>query len=120
MSPNETERLRHMRDAASTAVSFAAGKSREDLSSDLMLQFALVRALEIVGEAAARLTEETRSSHPEIPWANIVGMRNRLVHGYFDVDLKVLWRTVTDYLPPLLVALDAMIPPKPPPSAPTP
>ena len=108
-----------MRDAASTALLFAAGRSREDLESDLMLQFALIRALEIVGEAANRLTEETRSTHPEIPWANIVGMRNRLVHGYFDVDLKILWRTVSEFLPPLLVALDALIPSTPPPSAPT-
>lgn len=83
-----------------------------------MLQFALIRALEIVGEAASGLTAETRSTHPEIPWVSIVGMRNRLIHGYFDVDLAILWRAVTDHLPPLLVGLQAMIPP-PPPAAPT-
>jgi uncharacterized protein with HEPN domain len=105
-----------MRDAASAALSFSAGKTREDLESGMMFQFALVRALEIVGEAAARVAEESRAAHPEIPWANIVGMRNRLIHGYFDVDLNILWRTVTDHLPPLIVALDALIPSAPPPA----
>ncbi|GAC1475186.1 MAG: DUF86 domain-containing protein [Isosphaeraceae bacterium] len=100
-----------MRDAASIAVRFAAGKSREDLESDLMLQFALVRALEIIGEAAARLTEENRAAHPEIPWINIIGMRNRLAHGYFDVDLDIVWRTVSVSLPRLIDNLDTLIPP---------
>ena len=65
----------------------------EGLGSDLMLQFALVRAPEIVGEAASGVSEEARTAHPEISWANIVGMRNRPVHGYFDVDLNILCRT---------------------------
>jgi uncharacterized protein with HEPN domain len=100
-----------MREAASAALAFTAAKDRASLDADLQLQFALVRALEIIREAAARLTEETRAAHPEIPWVNIVGMRNRLVHGYFDVDLDIVWRTVSEYLPPLIDALDALIPP---------
>ena len=111
MSSKEIERLRHMRDAASAALSFAAGKIREDLQSNLMFRFALIRAIEIIGEAATQITNESRTAHPEIPWSDIVGMRNRLIHGYFDVDLDILWRTVTDFLPPLLAALNQLIPP---------
>src|ERR1039457_7577925 len=103
------DRIRHMRDAAATAVAFAAGKARSDLETDLMFQFATVRALEIIGEAAARLPDETRAAHPEIPWSNMIGMRNRLVHGYFDVDLDVVWNTVNRSLPPLIVTLNAWI-----------
>src|SRR5947209_17572407 len=111
MSRTETDRLRHMRDAAQAAVTFAAGKARADLESDVMLQFALVRALEIIGEASARLTEATRVAHAEIPWANIIGMRNRLAHGYFDVDLDIVWNTVTNHLPPLIEILDRLLDP---------
>jgi uncharacterized protein with HEPN domain len=70
----DRSRLRHMLDAAQTALTFTAGKTRIDLTRDLMLQFALVRALEIIGEAAARLTEPTRTAHPEIPWGAVIGM----------------------------------------------
>src|SRR5947209_8779299 len=102
-------RLRHMLDAARAALGFAAGRTPDDLSDDLMFQFALVRALEVVGEAAARLSEPTRNSRPEIPWAAIVGMRNRLVHGYFDVDLEIVWRTATESLPALIVTLESLL-----------
>jgi uncharacterized protein with HEPN domain len=80
-----------------------------------MLTFALIRAIEIIGEAAARLPETVRDAHPEIPWAPIIGMRNRLVHGYYDVDLDVLWATVSTNLGPLIAALDAMLSPPPSP-----
>ena len=106
-------RLRHMLDAARAALTFTAGKTRADLTDDLMLQFALVRALEVIGEAAARVSEPTRAAHPEIPWAAIVGMRNRLVHGYFDVDLEIVSRTTTESLPPLIAALESLLTPPP-------
>jgi uncharacterized protein with HEPN domain len=96
------------------AASFALGKSRADLDTDLMFQFAVVRALEIVGEAASRLTEATRAAHPEIPWVNIIGMRNRLAHGYFDLDMDIVWSVVTERLPPLIVALDHLLSPPTP------
>ena len=109
MSLDEIDRLRHMRDAARAASTFAAGKGRSDLDNDLMFQFAIVRALEIVGEAAARLEDATRNNHPEFPWSNMIGMRNRLIHGYFDVDPDIGWRTVEIQLSPLADAFDAMI-----------
>ena len=111
MAPTETDRLRHMRDAANAALSFIQGRGRPDLDSDAMLTFALIRAVEIIGEAAARLPGPVRDAHPEIPWAQIIGMRNRLVHGYYDVDLDVLWVTVSTNLAPLIAALDAMLSP---------
>jgi uncharacterized protein with HEPN domain len=105
----DESRLKHMLDAARAALAFTAGRTRADLSADLMLQFALVRALEIVGEAAARMSEPTRTAHPEIPWTAIIGMRNRLVHGYFDVDLEIVWRTTTESLPPLIASLGSLL-----------
>src|SRR5690348_6099874 len=110
MSDPEPDRLRlqHMRDAARAALAFTEGRTRADLTADLMLQFALVRALEIIGEAAARLTEPTRAAHPEIPWSAVIGMRNRLVHGYFDVDLEIVWRTAAESLPPLIATLESL------------
>jgi uncharacterized protein with HEPN domain len=120
MNPDEIDRFRHMRDAATAAVNFAAGKGRVDLDNDLMLQFAIVRAIEIIGEAAARLADATRDAHPEIPWSNMIGMRNRLAHGYFDVDLDIVWRTVERHLGPLAAALDTLIAASTEPSNPTP
>src|SRR5207253_9729860 len=102
-------RLRHILDAARKAVDFAAGKSRPDLNADEKLSLALVRLLEIVGEAATQVSAQTREAHPEIPWREISGTRNRLSHGYFDVDLDIVWAIVTSDLPPLIQALEKVI-----------
>lgn len=67
-----------------------------------MLLFALTRAIEILGEAASKISEEARAELPLIPWSRIVAMRNRLVHAYFDIDRNILWRTATEELPELL------------------
>ncbi len=98
-----------MRDAAVAALGFVRDRTRSDLDTDTMLTFALVRAIEIIGEAAARISADLRTAHPEIPWSQITGKRNRLVHGDFDVDLDVLWATVTKNLMPLIGSLDAML-----------
>ena len=95
-------RLRHMLDAAEEALAFSDGKVRSDLDSNRMLRFALVRALEIVGEAANQVGPEGRAALPDIAWASMVGMRNRIVHAYFDIDLDRVWETVSDDLPPLV------------------
>lgn len=99
-------RLRHMLDAARDALAFAHGRTRADLDTDRMLSFALVRAIEIIGEAARRVSHEGRASCPALPWPSIVAMRNRVVHAYFDIDLNRVWDTVTDDLPPLIAALE--------------
>ena len=99
-----------MIEAAETALGFAGGRSRAELDDDRMLLFALVRAIEILGEAAGKVSQDTRSSAPAIPWSLIVAMRNRLIHAYFDIDRDILWKTVTDELPSLLPLLRELIP----------
>ena len=99
-------RLRHMRDASREAVRFSKGKHRADLDDDRMLVFALVKAIEIVGEAANQTSDATRIYLPDLPWVDIVGMRHRLIHAYFDINLDILWQTVQRDLPPLITALD--------------
>ncbi len=105
MRRDDAIRLRHMLDATQEAISFAKGKIREDLDGDRMLLLSLVKDIEIVGEAATKASEDCRREHPEIPWKNIVAMRNRLIHGYFEIDLDIVWKTVAEELPPLLVLL---------------
>jgi uncharacterized protein with HEPN domain len=100
-----------MIDAAESAFAFMVGRSRRDLDTDQMLLFAVVRAVEIVGEAASKITPETQAAMTMVPWPAIVGMRHRLIHGYFDVNPDIVWKTVQDELPPLVVALRAILPP---------
>lgn len=102
-----------MLDHAKEAVAMVEGKSRADLDRDRQLNLALVRLLEIVGEAASQLPEEARSSYPQVPWAQIVSLRNRLIHGYDAVDFDVLWKILKDDLPPLIAALEKAVPPAP-------
>lgn len=107
MSRHEKDlRLRHMLDHAQEAVAMAHGKTRADLDSNRQLNLSLVRLLEIVGEAAGRVPPAERAHHPDIPWTEIVGLRNRLIHGYDSVDFDILWQIVNDDLPPLIVALE--------------
>ena len=104
-----------MLDAGQEAVRFTQGKTRAEFDVDRLLALALVTLIEIVGEAASRVTAESQRAHPDIPWRDIVAMRNRLIHGYFDVDLDRVWDTVTDDLPPLIAHLEAALgPPAPP------
>lgn len=109
MPPEDIVRLRHILEAIDDASSFISGRARSDLDSDKMLRFALVRCVEIVGEAAGRLSDATRATSPGIPWAAIVGMRNRLVHAYFDVDTEIVWKTVTSELPALAEQLRPLL-----------
>jgi uncharacterized protein with HEPN domain len=104
-------RLRHMLDHAREAVALAGGKTRQDLDNDRLLELALVRLLEIVGEAASRVPREEWTKYPEIPWHEIVGLRNRLIHGYDAVDLDILWQIIVHDLPPLVAALEAIVVP---------
>ena len=110
MRKDDEIRLRHMLDAACEAVSFAQGRTRIELDSDRMLVLSLVKAIEIVGEAAYRIAETTRNELPTIPWADIIGMRHRLVHAYFDINLDVLWQTVQDDLPALIAQIESLLP----------
>ncbi len=104
-------RLHHMLDHTREAITIIEGRRRADLDSDRLLELGLVRLVEIIGEAAARVTTEFQQSHPQIPWPQVVAMRNRLVHGYNTVDLDVLWDTIQDDLPPLEAALTSLLGP---------
>ena len=108
MRPDDVIRIRHMIDAAETAQRFSAGRTRADIDTDEQLRFALVQALQIIGEAASRVSTETRSAISSVPWADIIFMRNRLVHAYFDIAHDIVWQTVTDDIPSLLAVLRAI------------
>jgi len=90
-----------MLDAAEQAISFAHGRKREDLDKDRQFVFALVRCLEIIGEAATRVSVELREEQPRLPWAKMTSTRNRLIHAYFDINLDIVWHTVSEELPVL-------------------
>jgi uncharacterized protein with HEPN domain len=98
-----------MFDAAREALTFAKDRERRDLDTDRMLVLALVKSIEIIGEAGARVSEEGRDAAPDVPWPEIVAMRNRLVHAYFDVNLDVVWETVRKDLPALVAALQSAL-----------
>jgi uncharacterized protein with HEPN domain len=98
-------RLRHMLDAAREAAQMIQGRTRADLDADRLLNLSLVRLLEIVGEAASRVPADERAKCPGIPWAQIVALRNRLIHGYDSVDFDILWQIVTQDLPTLIEEL---------------
>ena len=94
---------------AREAVDLLGEANREDLESDRIMQLALTRLMEIVGEAANRVSEATRQRHPQIPWRRIIGTRNRLAHGYDVVDLDILWDIIQYDLPPLIDQLGAIV-----------
>ena len=102
-------RFQHMLEHALESVAMIKGKSRTDLNRDRMLELALVRLIEIVGEAAARVSQEGQARFSLVPWRQVVGMRNRLIHGYDEVDRDVLWSTIQDDLPPLIESLQKII-----------
>ena len=109
MRKDDLVRLRHMLDAAREAIGFVQRKRREDLDRDRLLVLGLVKAVEIIGEAAYQTSEEMRRQVPEIPWEDIIGMRQRLVHAYFDINLDILWNTIQEDLPPLVSTLEKVL-----------
>ena len=98
--------------AARDAVSHASELTQEQFERTRLHQDALFKALEVVGEAAGQVTAQTRHAHPEIPWLQIIGMRNRLVHAYFEVDLSKVWATAQDDIPRLIALLEPLVPPE--------
>ncbi len=112
MPRDDTAYLLDMLVAARDAVAFAEGMSYAEFVGDRRTQLSILKSVEIVGEAAARVSEDTRKAHPAIPWSEIVGMRNRLVHAYFDIDLPLVWDTVCNDLPVLIARLELLVPPE--------
>ena len=109
MSKSDIVRLQHMLDAAKKAVKFVSGKKREDLNSEEILAMGLVRYLEIIGEASKTVSKTVRDDNVEIPWAQIARTRDRLIHGYFDVDLDIVWNILTKNIPLLIEQLENVL-----------
>lgn len=111
LTKDDQVRLRHMLDAARTAVGLAAGRSRADLEDQNdPLVHALVRLVSVIGEAAGKLSPAGQSELNEVRWPDLIGMRHRLIHDYFDINLDILWATVQVSLPDLIKNLEAALP----------
>ena len=102
--------LLDMLDSARLAISYVSEKSREDFFRDMQLQDAVVRRLEIIGEAARRISQTTRDTFPGLPWASMTGMRNFLIHEYGDIDLGIVWDTVQTNLGDIVSMLEQELP----------
>ena len=106
---DDVTRLHHMLDHAVEAAVMAQGRQRQDLDTDRQFCLALTHLVEIVGEAAARISAEGRQKWHTIPWVGVIGLRNRLIHGYDEVDLDILWAIVQDDLPSLIAELQRIL-----------
>jgi uncharacterized protein with HEPN domain len=106
---DDASRLRHMLNHAVEAVEMSRPRKREDLDADRQLNLALVRLVEIIGEAATRISDQTRGRDKSIPWDAIRSMRHRLIHGYDEVDFDILWDVVRSDLPELIPKLRALL-----------
>ena len=98
--------------SARLASSYVEGVARDAFMRDTKLQDSVIRRLEIVGEAAGRLSPEFREGNPGVPWAEIRGMRNRMIHRYDDIDLDIVWETVARDIPRLVRQLQGLVPPE--------
>jgi len=106
---DDLTRLKHIRDSAKEALSFVSNRTRKDLNDERMLSLALVRLIKIMGEAANNISEPCQAKYLKIPWRQIVGMRNRIVHAYFDIDLDIIWQVITEDLGLLLIEVEKAI-----------
>lgn len=106
---DDLTRVLHMRDSAQEAISFTEGCTREDLDRNRMMALAVVKCIEIIGEAANQVSKITQDLHPEVPWRALIAMRHRTVHGYIDVDYDIVWRVIAEDLPGLIAQLDPVL-----------
>lgn len=104
--------LTHMLESAQKALLFVKDKTRADYDADEVLRLALVHLIQTIGEAARNISKTFQDEHPEIAWKPIMGIRHRIVHNYADVDDQVIWKTLTDDLPPLIQQLEKLIAPE--------
>ena len=106
---SDDARVRHMLDAANEAVLYCSGKTERGLEDDRPLQCLLIRSLEVIGEAASRTSQASRERHPGLPLRRMIGIRNRLIHAYFDIDVGIIWQTATEELPDLIEQLQTIV-----------
>jgi len=93
--------IQDISDAMNKAMEFVEGMEYEDFICDDKTIFAVIRAIEVIGEAVKSIPEDVKKEYPEIPWREMAGMRDKLIHGYFGVNLKRVWKTVKEEIPPL-------------------
>lgn len=105
----DINRLRHMVESIEEILQYVQGRDSEEVSTDRPVQHLILRNLEILGEAASRVSHAYRLEHPEIPWRDMIDLRNRLIHVYFDINVEVIWQTVRQDLPGLLSAIKALL-----------
>lgn len=118
--PTDRERMQHMLDAASDVRQYVTGRARGDLDTDSMLRRAIVNALQVIGESAARVSDEGRARVPSLPWGQIVAARHILVHVYWGIDADQVWTMAVQDIPPLIAALESAFaswPLRPPPAS---
>ena len=108
MSPRDLVYVGHMLDMARKAVSKTQSISRETYDSDENLRLALIHLIQTIGEAARQVSREFCNNHPDIRWADIIGMRHKVVHDYLGVDDDIVWRVATEDLPKLVASLEAL------------
>ena len=98
-----------MRDIAAEAIAFSIGRARADLDADRLLQLALIRLVEVIGEAATRIPPDMRAAHASLPWHQIVSARNRLIHGYDNNNLNIVWSIIQNDLPVLVLEIERIL-----------
>ncbi len=109
MQSKDRIRMQHILDEANEARKYVEGISFDEFVEDGKTVRAVIRSIEVIGEAASKISIEFRKEHPDVPWQKIIGMRNRLIHVYFDIDYNVIWQTVKENLPPLIEQLQSIL-----------
>lgn len=109
MNERDELRLRHVLDAGKRIAAYLQGVDQASFLANPMLQDAVIRNLEVIGEACANLSPDLTAANAAIPWNKASGIRNRLVHGYFDVDLRVVWQTAQDSIPAFVRQVSALL-----------
>lgn len=109
MKESDRIRIQHILDSANEALSFVQNIDEEKFSKNRMMILSVIKEIEIIGEAASKISEEVKLKYAVVPWKDIVGMRNRLIHGYFDVDIKLVWNTIKINLPQLISSLEYIL-----------
>jgi uncharacterized protein with HEPN domain len=110
--PRDSEYLLDILEAARLAMTYVAEKTKEEFEADIQCQDAVIRRLEIIGEAARRVSDQTRSALPHLSWNAMIGMRSVMIHEYDDVDLSVVWDTVQNHLPGLIRSIQPLVRPE--------
>ncbi|MES2329998.1 MAG: HepT-like ribonuclease domain-containing protein [Bacteroidota bacterium] len=109
MFPSDEEFVKHIRDEIKLIQQFMAGKTVDDLHTDFMLEHAVTRCLEIMGEASRKISAEFKEFHPELPWRDMQDTRNRIIHFYFGIDHEVIMNIILAELPSLLQSIEQLI-----------